>query len=197
MKNFEELLDRLNADHTRKLEKKFEKEITSQILYYYEDFVMDLEDDSYLPLFTSEDEARLIDVNANLYAGLVEDIPNENGYEYVLNPMNQAILFDQSIWTQGSFEVLGTNSSELMFMIRSKDILSKYSIREAYIINVKDNGRVYAALVLDGIPQDDELNIVGELQLLFEGTSIRELFSTEDKQVHMMVKGLKPYFKSN
>ncbi len=155
MKNFEELLDRLNADHTRKLEKKFEKEITSQILYYYEDFVMDLEDDSYLPLFTSEDEARLIDVSANLYAGLVEDIPNENGYEYVLNPMNQAILFDQSIWTQGSFEVLGTNSSELMFMIRSKEILSKYSIREAYIINVKDNGRVYAALVLDGIPQDE------------------------------------------
>lgn len=198
MKNFEELLDRLNADHTRKTESKFEKELVSQVLYYYEGYEMDLEEDSYIPVFTSEAQAHQLELeNGKLYANTIDQIPNPNGFEYVLNPMSHAIIFDQSIWQEGTFEVLGPNATELMFMMKSKAFLEDSHVSQAYLINIKENGVNQVILVVDSIPKDvlDESKFVENLQALFEGTQVRDVYSMEDKSVAAMVKGLKPYYK--
>lgn len=198
MKTFEELLDRLNEGHTQKIEKKFEKELMNQILYYYEDYALDLDDASYIAVFTSEAQASLLEVEeGQLYAGYVDAIPNPNGYEYVLNPMSHAIIFDQNIWSEGNFEVLGQNTSELLFMMQSKEVLEAYDIELAYLINIKDGYQSYASLVVNAMPQDASLEqeFVTKIQALMENTSVRDLYSLTDKQVQGLVKGLKPYYK--
>lgn len=198
MKTFEELLDRLNDDHSQKLEKKFEKDLMNQILYYYEGYELDLDDESFIAVFSSENQAHQLQLtDYQLFASYIDAIPNPNGFNYVLNPLSHAIVFDQSIWSEGGFEVMGQNSNELMFMMQSRDVFKNYEIKEAYLINIKDGLSTYTALILDGIPEQEvrESALISSLQELLEGTSIREIFSLNDKTVQGMVKGLKPYYK--
>lgn len=198
MKTFEDLLDALNASHTQKLEKKFEKEIVNQILYYYEEMVMPLDDELFIPVFTSEEEARFLPLDdAQMYAGYITDIPNPKGYEYVLNPANQAIVFDDSIWLQGSFEVISSNSTELGFMLRSKAFYEDTHVKEAYLVNVKIDGKPGVILVLDTMPEavDTQNEFITKLQGILEGTSVIDIYSLEDKDIASMIKGMKPYYK--
>lgn len=198
MKTFEELLDRLNDDHSQKLEKKFEKDLMNQILYYYEGYELDLDDESFIAVFSSENQAHQLQLtDYQLFASYIDAIPNPNGFNYVLNPLSHAIVFDQSIWSESGFEVLGQNSNELMFMMQSRDVFKNYEIKEAYLINIKDGLSTYTALILDGIPEQEDLesSFIKSVQELLEGTSIREIFSLNDKTVQGMVKGFKPYYK--
>lgn len=197
MKTFEEIINTLNVEHNQKIEKLFEKELLNQMLLYVPDLVIDFDTESYIPVFTDEKEAEGLNLVDKLFASTVDAIPNPKDLEYVLNPLNQAIIFDSSIWNEGSFEVLGTNRTELSFMMRSKAFFESTHIEEAYLINARIDGKTHCLLIVDSMPKtlDAETKFIEALSGIMEGSLVNDIYSLEDPRVLSLVKGIKPYYK--
>lgn len=197
MKTFEETLDLLNDDHTPKLEKAFEKSLVKELFYYYENRILDLDDASFIPIFTTEMKASGMGIDdAALYANLIQEIPNPNILEFVINPLDQAIVVSPSIWLGDTLEVIGANTRELLFMTQSKDIFEAFNIKTAYVVNLSINAKAQTVLILDTFPIDEQaLAFMDALNPLIEKTSISDIYTLEDASAKALVQGLKPYYK--
>lgn len=197
MKTFEETLDLLNDDHTTKLEKNFEKQLLKELFYYYDGHVLDLDDASYIPIFTHEDKAYALDIDDTpLYANLITEIANPNGHEFVINPMDQAIVVSSGIWLGDTLEVLGVNTRELVFMTQSKPIFDDFNIKAAYLINLSINAKAQTVLIVDALPDQDTLpHFLETMNQLIEPTQISDIYTLEDANAKALIQGLKPYYK--
>lgn len=197
MKNILDIIADLNANYTEENEKHFEEHALNEEFYYIVSIVFDIEDETFVPVFTKESYAKVYETPKNkIYRKKLADIPNPNHHDFLLNPTTDRFIINYDLLDDGSFEILGADTRSLLTMMTLREHFETYPVDKAYLATIKTKTSEQSVLIIEGIGsnQDDIKQWVEILLQENPNLELYDIFTNNEKFGKQIIQQVSPFY---